>query len=53
MAPEERFPFDNPAPLRAFPKYGRPQVKVAGIYGEAVGWTSMYGLIEWLDPSAK
>ncbi|MDP9694478.1 UNVERIFIED_ORG: hypothetical protein J2X79_002037 [Arthrobacter globiformis] len=26
---------------------------MAGIYGKAVGWTSMYGLIEWLDPSGK
>ncbi|MDQ1053126.1 hypothetical protein QE394_001054 [Arthrobacter sp. SORGH_AS 212] len=53
MAADERRPFDDPAPIREFPKYGRPLVKVAGIYGKAVGWTSMYGLIEWLDPSGN
>ncbi|MCD5341518.1 hypothetical protein LR392_04650 [Arthrobacter sp. AK04] len=46
-------PIDDPAPVRDFPKYGRPLVKVAGIYGKAVAWTHMYGLIEWLDSSGK
>ena len=53
MDVEAHRPIDDPAPIRDFPKYGRPLVKVAGIYGKAVGWTSMYGLIEWLDPSGK
>jgi hypothetical protein len=50
---EESRPLDDPAPIRDFPKYGRPLVCVAGIYGKAVGWTNSYGLIEWLDSSGK
>ncbi len=46
-------PIDDPAPIRDFPKYGRPLVYVSGIYGKAVGWTHKYGLIEWLDSSGK
>ncbi|WP_160665134.1 hypothetical protein [Pseudarthrobacter sp. ATCC 49987] len=50
---EESRPIDDPAPIRDFPKYGRPLVYVSGIYGKAVGWTHTYGLIEWLDSSGK
>ncbi len=50
---EESRPIDDPAPIREFPKYGRPLVYVSGIYGKAVGWTRNYGLIEWLDSSGK
>jgi hypothetical protein len=50
---EESRPIDDPAPIRDFPKYGRPLVYVSGIYGKAVGWTTKYGLIEWLDSSGK
>ena len=46
-------PIDDPAPIREFPKYGRPLVYVGGIYGKAVAWTQTYGLIEWLDSSGK
>ena len=53
MDVEAHRPIDDPAPLRDFPKYGRPLVYVGGIYGKAVGWTSRYGLIEWLDSSGK
>jgi hypothetical protein len=28
-------------------------VYVSDIYGKAVAWTHMYGLIEWLDVSGK
>ncbi len=48
---EESRPIDDQAPIREFPKYGRPLVYVGGIYGKAVGWTRNYGLIEWLDSS--
>jgi hypothetical protein len=50
---EERRPIDDPAPVRNFPKYGKPLVYVSGIYGKAVAWTHTYGLIEWLDSSGK
>jgi hypothetical protein len=53
MDAEATRPIDDPAPIRNFPKYGKPLVKVAGIYGKAVGWTSHYGLVEWLDSSGK
>lgn len=53
MDTEANRPIDDPAPLRDFPKHGRPLVFVGGIYGKAVGWTQKYGLIEWLDPSGK
>lgn len=53
MDVEAHRPIDDPAPIRDFPKYGRPLVYVGGIYGKAVGWTSHYGLIEWLDSSGK
>ena len=46
-------PIDDPAPVRDFPKYGRPLAYVRGIYGTAVVWTRTYGLIEWLDASGK
>jgi hypothetical protein len=49
MDAESSRPIDDPAPIRDFPKYGRPLVYVGGIYGKAVGWTHKYGLIEWLD----
>ena len=42
---EESRPIDDPAPLRDFPKYGRPLVYVSSIYGKAAGWTHMSGLI--------
>ncbi|GKV73704.1 hypothetical protein NCCP2145_30850 [Pseudarthrobacter sp. NCCP-2145] len=48
MDAEASRPIDDPAPIRDFPKYGRPLVYVSGIYGKAVGWTHKYGLIEWL-----
>jgi hypothetical protein len=38
-------PVDDPAPIREFPKYGRPLVYVSGIYGKAAAWTHTYGLI--------
>ena len=50
---EESRPIDDPAPIRDFPKYGRPLVYVSGIYGKAVAWTHTYGLVEWLDSSGK
>jgi hypothetical protein len=53
MDSEEHRPFADPAPVREFPKYGRPLLKVVGVYGKAVGWTNLYGLMEWLDPSRK
>lgn len=53
MDAEASRPIDDPAPLRDFPKFGRPLVYVGGIYGKAVGWTDKYGLIEWLDASGK
>jgi hypothetical protein len=53
MRAEETRPFDDPAPIRDFPKYGRPLVYVSGVYGKAVAWTHKYGLIEWLDSSGK
>lgn len=34
LAADEQRPFDDPARIREFPKYGRPLVKVAGIYGQ-------------------
>lgn len=30
-------PMDDTSPIRDFPKYGRPLVKVGNIYGKAVG----------------
>jgi hypothetical protein len=53
MDAEASRPIDDPAPIRDFPKFGRPLVYVVGIYGKAVGWTHKYGLIEWLDSSGK
>lgn len=54
MDAEASRPIDDSAPVRDFPKYGRPLVYVSGIYGKAVvGWTDDYGLIEWLDSSGK
>ncbi len=53
MDAEASRPIDDPAPIRDFPKYGRPLVYVCGIYGKAVAWTHAYGLIEWLDSSGK
>lgn len=53
MDAEASRPIDAPAPIREFPKYGRPLVSVNGIYGKAVGWTNDYGLIEWLDSAGK
>lgn len=53
MDAEASRPIDDPAPIREFPKYGRPLVYVGGVYGKAVGWTHSYGLIEWLDSSGK
>ena len=53
MDADKTRPIDDPAPVRDFPKYGRPLVYVSGIYGKAVAWTRTYGLIEWLDPSGK
>ena len=53
MDAEANRPIDDPAPIRNFPKYGRPLVYVSGIYGKAVGWTHTYGLIEWLNSSGK
>jgi hypothetical protein len=46
-------PMDDSSPIRDFPKYGRPLVRVNGIYGKAVAWSHSYGLIEWLDSSGK
>ena len=52
MDAESSRPIDDPAPIRDFPKYGRPLVYVGGIYGKAVGWTHKYGLIEcWTPPT--
>jgi hypothetical protein len=46
-------PTDDQAPIREFPRFGRPLMCVGGIYGKAVGWRQSYGLIEWLDSSGK
>jgi hypothetical protein len=53
MDADKSRPIDDPAPVRDFPKHGRPLVYVSGIYGKAVAWTHTYGLIEWLDLSGK
>ncbi|MGF9648854.1 hypothetical protein AAIH32_12810 [Pseudarthrobacter oxydans] len=53
MDADKSRPIDDPAPIREFPKYGKPLVHVSGIYGKAVAWTHKYGLIEWLDSSGK
>lgn len=44
-------PMDDSSPIRDFPRYGRPLVRVNGIYGKAVAWSHSYGLVEWLDSS--
>jgi hypothetical protein len=46
-------PIDDTSPIRDFPKYGRPLVRVGSIYGKAVAWSRSYGLIEWLDASGR
>lgn len=53
MQAEENRPMDDVAPIKDFPKYGRPLVQVGEVYGKAVAWTQRYGLIEWLDVSGK
>jgi hypothetical protein len=44
---------DDTSPIREFPKFGRPLVRVGEIYGKAVAWSNSYGLIEWLDVSGR
>ena len=45
MDAEASRPIDDPAPIRDFPKYGRPLVYVSGIYGKAVAWTHTYEVL--------
>ena len=53
MHAEENRPIDDTAPIKDFPKYGRPLVQVGDVHGKAVAWTPSYGLIEWLDVSGR
>lgn len=52
-AADKNHPMDDTSPIRDFPKFNRPLVCVAGVYGKAVAWSDSYGLIEWLDASGK